>query len=198
MSRFDPHSWCDGDQPRQRHLDLDLTVDFTARTLAGTARIHLRGASEGPLDLDSTDSGLGGLELEDSSGSLALDLVEEPIDADPLAPSTTGAYDRDALDPLVGVEERRTAERTAARLPVHVDANHISLDGRTRDISEKGVLLSADASDLPIGKQVTLSLTHPNTGERLTIEGTVARHVTTHGTVGAVGIAFEEGPDGGD
>ena len=47
MPRFDPHSWCDGDQPRQRHLDLDLTVDFSARTLAGTARIHLREAAEG-------------------------------------------------------------------------------------------------------------------------------------------------------
>ncbi len=158
----------------------------------------LSAASEGPLDLDSTDSGLGGLELEDSSGSLALDLVEEPIDADPLAPSTTGAYDRDALDPLVGVEERRTAERTSARLPVHVDASHISLDGRTRDISENGVLLSADGNDLPIGKKVNLSLSHPITGERLNIEGTVTRHVASQGTVGAVGIAFEPGPDGGE
>ena len=36
MSRFDPHSWCDGDQPVQRHLDLELTVDFAARTLTGS------------------------------------------------------------------------------------------------------------------------------------------------------------------
>ena len=55
MSRFDPHSWCDGDQPRQRHLDLDLTVDFDARTLHGRVRIHLVGPAAGPLDLDGRD-----------------------------------------------------------------------------------------------------------------------------------------------
>jgi len=55
MSRFDPHSWCDGDQPAQRHLDLDLTVDFTARTLEGRVRIHLTKPSSGPLDLDGRD-----------------------------------------------------------------------------------------------------------------------------------------------
>jgi leukotriene-A4 hydrolase len=52
MPRFDPHSWCDGDQPRQRHLDLELSVDFQARTLSGHARIHLDEPSSGPLDLD--------------------------------------------------------------------------------------------------------------------------------------------------
>lgn len=55
MSRFDPHSWCDGDQPRQRHLDLDLTVDFNARTLHGRVRIHLDGSAAGQLDLDGRD-----------------------------------------------------------------------------------------------------------------------------------------------
>ena len=52
MSRFDPHSWCDDDQPRQRHLDLVLDVDFEARTLGGRVRIRLDGPSSGPMDLD--------------------------------------------------------------------------------------------------------------------------------------------------
>ncbi len=55
MSRIDPHSWCDSDQPRQRHLDLDLTVDFEARALSGTARIDLAAPAGGPLDLDGRD-----------------------------------------------------------------------------------------------------------------------------------------------
>ena len=59
MSRFDPHSWCDGDQPRQRHLDLDLTVDFDARTLQGRVRIHLAAPAAGPLDLDGRDLQIG-------------------------------------------------------------------------------------------------------------------------------------------
>jgi leukotriene-A4 hydrolase len=55
MTRLDPHSWCAGDQPRQRHLDLDLTVDFDARVLSGRVRIHLDAPSAGPLDLDGRD-----------------------------------------------------------------------------------------------------------------------------------------------
>jgi aminopeptidase N len=55
MPRFDPHSWCDSDQPRQRHLDLELTVDFAGRALNGTVRIDLDGAAGGPLDLDGRD-----------------------------------------------------------------------------------------------------------------------------------------------
>jgi len=53
MPRFDPHSWCDGDQPAQRHLELALTVDFTARILRGRVRIHLARRAAGPLDLDA-------------------------------------------------------------------------------------------------------------------------------------------------
>jgi len=52
MPKFDPHSWCDDTQPRQRHLDLDLTVDFAQRTLQGRVRIHLDRPASGPLDLD--------------------------------------------------------------------------------------------------------------------------------------------------
>ncbi|MBD3219730.1 M1 family peptidase, partial [bacterium] len=66
MSRFDPHSYCDGDQPRQKHLSLDLAVDFTGRKLAGTARIDLAGPSGGPLDLDGRDLAID--EVSDQDG----------------------------------------------------------------------------------------------------------------------------------
>ena len=59
MPRFDPHSWCDGDQARQRHLDLDLTVDFANRAMEGRVRIHLVAPASGPLDLDGR-----GLQIE--------------------------------------------------------------------------------------------------------------------------------------
>jgi hypothetical protein len=74
-----------------------------------------------------------------------------------------------------------------------VDAKGVSLEGRTRDLSQAGALISADASDLPIGKAVKLELVHPATGEQLEVEGTVSRHVETEGTVAAVGIEF--GPE---
>lgn len=65
MNRFDPHSWCDADQPRQRHLDLALTVDFAARTLAGRVRIHLVAPGGGPLDLDGRDLTIEGARTAD-------------------------------------------------------------------------------------------------------------------------------------
>jgi leukotriene-A4 hydrolase len=61
MPRFDPHSYCDSDQPRQRHLSLDLVVDFAARALNGTARIDLAGPSGDVLDLDGRDLSINGV-----------------------------------------------------------------------------------------------------------------------------------------
>jgi hypothetical protein len=74
----------------------------------------------------------------------------------------------------------------------------MSLEGRTRDLSEAGVLVSADASDLPVGKPVKLELTHPVSGDRLEVEGNVSRHVEAEGTVAAVGIEFGEDLSDGD
>lgn len=55
MPRLDPHSWCDNDQPRQRHLSLTLTIDFRHRVVHGIVRIDIDGPAGGPLDLDSRD-----------------------------------------------------------------------------------------------------------------------------------------------
>ena len=53
MSRLDPHSTYDSDQPRTRHLSLDLDVDFARRRVSGLATLDLGAASSGPLDLDT-------------------------------------------------------------------------------------------------------------------------------------------------
>src|SRR4030095_6611579 len=74
-----------------------------------------------------------------------------------------------------------------------LDTAHVSLEGRTRDVSESGVLLSVDGSDLPVGKGVRLTLVHPDTGERVEVQGRVARHVEGAGTGAAVAIDFEVG-----
>ena len=55
MSRFDPHSWCDAEQAVVDRLDLDWSVDFSARTLSGRVVLHLREPATGPLDLDARD-----------------------------------------------------------------------------------------------------------------------------------------------
>lgn len=89
--------------------------------------------------------------------------------------------------------ERRRGPRGAARVPARLDATHVSLEGRTRNLSETGVLLSVDGSDLPVGKKVQITLAHPDTGEPFEVAGRVSRRVEAPGTVAAVAIDFEPG-----
>jgi leukotriene A-4 hydrolase/aminopeptidase len=53
MSRSDPHSCFDAAQPRTRHLDLDVAVDFDRKRVAGQVTLTLERASSGPFDLDT-------------------------------------------------------------------------------------------------------------------------------------------------
>ena len=53
MSRLDPHSFFDADQPRTQHLDLDVAVDFDRKRVTGQVMLVLDRPSSGPLDLDS-------------------------------------------------------------------------------------------------------------------------------------------------
>ncbi len=53
MNRLDPHSCFDADQPRSRHLRLDLEVDFERRVLEGTVVIELAAPGLGVFDLDT-------------------------------------------------------------------------------------------------------------------------------------------------
>lgn len=76
MAVTDPHSFFDDAQPRTRHLDLELDVDFEARRLRGRVLLQLERASSGPLDLDT--KGLEVLAVErEGGGALAHTLGEE-------------------------------------------------------------------------------------------------------------------------
>jgi hypothetical protein len=77
------------------------------------------------------------------------------------------------------------------RVPALLDGSNARVEGVTRDLSETGALISADASELPPGKSVRLQLRHPETGDPLEVSGRVARHVETPGTVAAVSVDFE-------
>ncbi len=94
-------------------------------------------------------------------------------------------------DPLGEVDDRRKSPRAIARVPVRLQSTHVDLEGHTRDLSETGVLISADGSDLPLGKPIELELQHPISGARIAVRGKVARHIQTEGTVAAVGVTFE-------
>jgi hypothetical protein len=88
-------------------------------------------------------------------------------------------------------QERRQSARSPARVVASLDGSNARVEGVTRDLSETGALISADASELPPGKAVRLALQHPETGDRVEVEGRVVRHVETEGTVAAVSVLFD-------
>ena len=87
--------------------------------------------------------------------------------------------------------ERRGSSRSPARVMASLDGANARIEGVTRNLSETGALISADASELPPGKRVRLALQHPETGERVEVDGRVVRHVETEGTVAAVSVLFD-------
>jgi hypothetical protein len=136
-------------------------------------------AAEPPseLRLDELDESegleIGDLDLLDGAGSL-----EQAPPPAPLA----AAWD---------AQERRKSPRSPARVVASLDGSNARVEGVTRDLSETGALISADASELPPGKAVRLALQHPETGDRVEVDGRVVRHLETEGTVAAVSVLFD-------
>jgi hypothetical protein len=113
-----------------------------------------------------------------------------PEDAIPLAsPDALAQEEPDGEEPSV---ERRRAPRAAARVPALLDGDNARIQGMTRNLSKTGALISADASELPLGKPVRLKLRHPDTGDPVEVSARVTRHIQTEGTVAAVSVDFEE------
>jgi len=90
---------------------------------------------------------------------------------------------------------RRAAPRSRARVPAALsspNAGGLQIDGRTRNLSASGALVSVDGAAVPEGENVSLTLTNPATGEAMQVEGTVVRRVAREdGDVTAVGVAFD-------
>lgn len=76
-SATDPHSFSRPAEIAVRHLDLDLTVDFAARRLAGSATLTLehRDPAATTLRLDTRDLEIGAVHLDGASGPAAFTLA---------------------------------------------------------------------------------------------------------------------------
>jgi hypothetical protein len=166
----------------------DLRADLAPFMSSPSVR-KLRARENPPARLPEPTLGELAFEADDAAKTAPLPQLPDPHGKTVLrTPVPRGG------DPLADVGDRRKAARSVARVPVRLAAPHVNLEGRTRDLSETGVLVSADASELPLGREVQLELQHPESGERLAVRGRVSRHVETEGTVAAVGLQFEE-PD---
>ena len=125
-------------------------------------------------------------ELDEGDGAAAT--ISELGERDDLFGPGGGALE--APDPV----DRRRAARAPIRVPALLDGESQRIQGVTRNLSETGALISADASELPPGKKVRLKLRNPGTGDPVDVSGRVTRHVETEGTVAAVSIDFEVPP----
>ena len=76
MSRLDPHSYFESEQPRTRHLKLDLAVDFERHVLSGSVLLELAAPGAGPFDLDTKGLAIRGARAE-SGAAVPFELGEE-------------------------------------------------------------------------------------------------------------------------
>jgi hypothetical protein len=83
------------------------------------------------------------------------------------------------------------ARRDVTRVRTRLRTAAGEREGRTRDVSRTGVLVSIDGNDLAVGTHVGVSLFDPRSGEELCIPGTVARRVVVEGSVAALAIRFD-------
>ena len=118
------------------------------------------------------------------------DLGEAEIEGfEPTAQDDSG--ERDPSDRT----HRTRADRAPARVPVRVQGpTGKALQGRTRDLSKTGLLLSVDGEELPVGREITLGIMHPTSGDVMEVSGKVVRHVAGDGVVPAVAVEIQAGP----
>jgi len=87
---------------------------------------------------------------------------------------------------------RARAERAPARVAAKVRGpTGKSLRARTRDVSATGLLLTVEGEELPVGREVQVSIVHPTSGEQLTVPAKVVRHLEAGGVVGAVAVEIQ-------
>jgi Tfp pilus assembly protein PilZ len=98
-------------------------------------------------------------------------------------------------EPDVNERTHRTrADRAPARVQVRIQGpTGKALQGRTRDLSQSGLLLSVDGEELPVGREVTLGLMHPTSGDVMEVSGKVVRHLAGDGVVPAVAVEIQAG-----
>jgi len=92
--------------------------------------------------------------------------------------------------------ERRAARRAPSRVAARVATDAGAAPARTRDLSERGALLSIEGEAPAVGDHVAVTIVHPTRGEAIELDAHVVRHVTD--AEGKPGLAVEFEPVGSD
>lgn len=126
----------------------------------------------------------------DSEAGLEIDFEPHPALSDP------DEATQSVPSPELSESERRDAPRAVARVMVQVEKpTGGKLDGRMRNVSRSGALLSVDGDLLPVDRVVRLAVADPASGEPVEIPARVVRHVEGEGVVPAVAVRFEPPED---
>lgn len=86
---------------------------------------------------------------------------------------------------------KRAKQRATARVAAHIEGDGVSIRGRTRNLSQSGVLVGVQGGAIPVGETVQLTLEHPTTGETMGVQGRVARQILSDEEVTALAVEFE-------
>jgi len=78
------------------------------------------------------------------------------------------------------------APRAAARVPARIKGSAEPIAGRTRNLSQTGVLVSVPSRGVAVGERVKVTLTDPASGHAMDVDGTVVREVAD-----AIAIRFD-------
>ena len=166
---------------------LEPLVDGAERAIAEAAD----DAVEDDIVIGPADDEFGEIEIDDDSFDL-----DEGAGAPPSADAATKiSADGDPNERTF----RARAERSPMRVSVQVRGpTGKALVARTRDLSPTGLLVSVDGEELPVGREVTVELTHPTSGEKLEVSAKVVRHLQGEGVVPAVALALLPGAKGAE
>ena len=164
---------------------LESLVEGAERAVAEAAEPEL--AIDEDVVIGPADDEFDDIELDDNSFDL------DAADSEPQFSSDAATKISAEGDPNERTFVAR-AERSPMRVVVQVKGpTGKAFAARTRDLSPTGLLVSVDGEELPIGREVTVELTHPTTGEKLEVPAKVARHVQGEGVVPAVALALQPG-----
>jgi Tfp pilus assembly protein PilZ len=170
---------------------VETEAAFEARQLV-VVRLSLGWAGE-EIDLDGEIvhivppemAGMGGrpgvaVQFSEDPGALRERLARYATDGESKkSPAATG--------------ETRVAPRRAVRVPARIQTQDGTVTGRTRNLSQSGVLIGIEEGDVAMGTFVRVNLRHPTSGEELWVDGSVVREVRGEERVEAVAVHFDPG-----
>lgn len=85
----------------------------------------------------------------------------------------------------------RVEERVQASVNARISYEGGEVQGRTRNLSRSGALLTTEGPPIPVGTPVWVTLIHPSSREEVRLAGEIVRHAESDGHVVGMGVHFE-------